>query len=139
MKIYTTSKDINGRTTVGVVLLGDKDQIYLMTGMQLETKDLVAGHAFGIKRALGFVKMNKPLYAVENVEYHHDLNDLENVEKLSKMVENDEFVQRFTNSRNITISQALNNSELDNQMMMIANHQINYYNYFPAKTLEKDR
>ena len=62
MKVYTTVNDYNYSTNVGVVLVGDKDQVYMEDGFKLTTQDKVSAHVYGLKRAISFVKNMKPLY-----------------------------------------------------------------------------
>ena len=68
MKIYTTVSKCFNRSNIGVVLLGEQDQIYLETAIQLAEVDNYKAHAEGIKRALSFVKNMKPLYAKEDAQ-----------------------------------------------------------------------
>ena len=67
MKIYTQVQKNKFNTYVGVVLVGDKDQIYMMNGNQLQTNNELSAHLYGIKRALSFVKFNKPLHANNDI------------------------------------------------------------------------
>ena len=68
MKIYTTVSKCFNRSNIGVVLVGEQEQIYLETAMQLAEVDNYKAHAEGIKRALSFVKNMKPLYAKEDAQ-----------------------------------------------------------------------
>lgn len=68
MKIYTTVSKCFNRSNIGVVLVGEQEQIYLETAMQLAEVDDYKAHAEGIKRALSFVKNMKPLYAKEDAQ-----------------------------------------------------------------------
>jgi len=68
MKIYTfVSKHYND-SDVGVILLGDYNQIYLQKGFKIVNTEESEGHIAGIKRALSFVKNMKPLYAKNDAE-----------------------------------------------------------------------
>ena len=68
MKIYTfVSKHYND-SDIGVVLLGDHNQIYLQKGFKIVNTEESEGHIAGIKRALSFVKNMKPLYAKNDAE-----------------------------------------------------------------------
>lgn len=68
MKIYTTVSKCFNRSNIGVVLLGDHEQMYLETALQVNEVDDYKAHAEGIKRALSFVKNMKPLYAKEDAQ-----------------------------------------------------------------------
>ena len=68
MKIYTFVSKYYNDSNVGVILLGDHNQIYLQKGFKITTAEESEGHIAGIKRALSFVKNMKPLYAKNDAE-----------------------------------------------------------------------
>lgn len=75
MKIYTDVKKFYNRLNVGVVLLGDHDQIYLERAIQVCEEDEFKGHLEGIKGALSFVKNMEPLYAKNDAEAIFECNE----------------------------------------------------------------
>ena len=68
MKIYTFVSKYYNDSNVGVILLGDHNQIYLQKGFKITNTEESEGHIAGIKRALSFVKNMKPLYAKNDAE-----------------------------------------------------------------------
>jgi hypothetical protein len=68
MKIYTFVSTHYNNSDVGVILLGDHNQIYLQKGFKITNTEESEGHIDGIKRALSFVKNMKPLYAKEDAQ-----------------------------------------------------------------------
>lgn len=68
MKIYTFVSTHYNNSDVGVILLGDHNQIYLQKGFKIINTEESEGHIDGIKRALSFVKNMKPLYAKKDAE-----------------------------------------------------------------------
>ena len=68
MKIYTFVSTHHDNSNVGVILLGDHNQIYLQKGFKITNTEESEGHMDGIKRALSFVKNMKPLYAKKDAE-----------------------------------------------------------------------
>lgn len=127
MKIYTQVQKNKFNTYVGVVLVGDKDQIYMMNGCQLQTNDELSAHLYGIKRALSFVKFNKPLHANDNIEYHTSIKD-DNISELKSLIDKDEYIGRFLSEKNIQLNIEKSKTDFDNQMNLIAQHQIKFYN-----------
>lgn len=125
MKIYTQVQKFQSKSNVGIVLVGDKDQIYMMDNIQVNTQDEISSHLYGIKKALSFVKNNKPLYANNDIECHPNIkNEKENefIQKLNK----DEYINQFLVSKNIKAELVNSNTDFDKQMNLIAFHQIQF-------------
>ena len=80
MKIYTDVQNYCGKLMVGTVLVSDQDQIYMMNGNELQTDDVDQAHIYGIKRAMSFVKSNKPLYAKEDITVKFENNETYTIE-----------------------------------------------------------
>ena len=75
MKIYTDINKHFNNTDVGVVLLSDKNDIYLQTAFRISNPEDFEGHIAGIKRALSFVKNMEPLYAKNDAEAIFECNE----------------------------------------------------------------
>lgn len=125
MKIYTQVQKNNSKSNVGIVLVGDKNQVYMMDNIQLNTQDEISSHLYGIKKAISFVKNNKPLYANNDIECHPIINNNKNEEFISRM-NKDEYIQQFLKEKNISISLNKSNTDFDKQMNLIAFHQIQF-------------
>lgn len=140
MKIYTKAKVLNNSSVVGIVLVGDKNQIYMMNGVELQTTDRNSALLYGIKRAISFVKNNKPLYANEDVEIFTLIPNVRksDFDSFNKKLFEDEYIQKFLQEKNISMkyNQKLLN-DFDNQMMLIATHQSNYICYNSFKGYER--
>lgn len=140
MKIYTKAKVLNNSSVVGIVLVGDKNQIYMMNGVELQTTDRNSALLYGIKRAISFVKNNKPLYANEDVEIFASIPSVRksDFDLFNKKLFEDEYIQKFLQEKNISMkyNQELLN-DFDNQMMLIATHQSNYMCYNSFKGYER--
>ena len=140
MKIYTKAKVLNNSSVVGIVLVGDKNQIYMMNGVELQTTDRNSALLYGIKRAISFVKNNKPLYANEDVEIFTSIPNVRksDFDSFNKKLFEDEYIQKFLQEKNISMkyNQKLLN-DFDNQMMLIATHQSNYICYNSFKGYER--
>jgi len=127
MKIYTDVQNYCGKLMVGTVLVSDQNQIYMMKGNELETNDVDQAHIYGIKRAMSFVKCNKPLYANEDVtvytsRFYQKPYDSETFEE---KLNSDEYVQRFLQEKNIGITHNKEEfNDFDKQMLLNAEHQI---------------
>lgn len=140
MKIYTKTKILNNSSSVGVVLVGDKNQIYMMDGVHLQTTDINSAHLYGIKRAISFVKNNKPLYANSDIEIYASIPSVRksDFDIFNNKLHEDKYIKQFLNEKNISISN--NNkivSDFDNQMIMIATQQSNYVCYNNFKGYER--
>ena len=140
MKIYTKAKVLNNSSVVGIVLVGDKNQIYMMNGVELQTTDRNSALLYGIKRAISFVKNNKPLYANEDFEIFASIPSVRksDFDSFNKKLFEDEYIQKFLQEKNISMkyNQKLLN-DFDNQMMLIATHQSNYICYNSFKGYER--
>lgn len=127
MKIYTDVQNYCGKLMVGTVLVSDQNQIYMMKGNELETNDIDQAHIYGIKRAMSFVKYNKPLYANEDVtvytsRFYQKPYDSETFEE---KLNNDEYVQKFLQEKGINITHNKKDfNDFDKQILLNAEHQI---------------
>lgn len=105
MKVYTSVNDYNYSTNVGVILVGDKDQVYFEDGFKLTTQDKVSAHVYGLKRAISFVKNMKPLYCNNGMlQIFHDDVRVNMDKEVMDRIEADEYIRRFVDERNIKIS-----------------------------------
>lgn len=127
MKIYTDVQNYCGKLMVGTVLVSDRDQIYMMNGNELQTDDVDQAHIYGIKRAMSFVKCNKPLYANEDVtvytsKYYQKPYDSDTFEE--KLM-NDEYVNHFLQEKGVSITHNKEEfNDFDKQMLLNAEHQV---------------
>lgn len=131
MNVYTSvsettnSKNLESASLVGVVLTGDKNQIYMQDGFKLTIQDDISAHIYGLKRAISFVKNMKPLYCNNSmIHFALDKVDPELLDKIKTRVDHDEYIQRFLEERNFTIMQAKEFSAFDKEMLMVAGLQI---------------
>ena len=126
MKVYTSVNDYNYSTNVGVILVGDKDQIYFEDGFKLTTQDKVSAHVYGLKRAISFVKNMKPLYCNNGIlQIFHDDVRVNMDKEVMDRIEADEYIRRFVDERNIKISTKNKDlSEFDKEMLLRAGIQI---------------
>nr|DAV04728.1 MAG TPA: hypothetical protein [Caudoviricetes sp.] len=114
MKIYTDGYGNN----IGLVLVNDKNEIYLMEGLQTQTIDKESTHLLAIKRALSFLKNVKPLYANNDIELLNG-NGVSILDKALK----DEYVVRALTAKNIQMVEKQPSTNFDKQMLMIAKQQ----------------
>lgn len=114
MKIYTDGYSNN----IGLVLVNDKNEIYLMEGLQTQTIDKESIHLLAIKRALSFLKNVKPLYANNDIELLNG-NGVSILDKALK----DEYVVRALTAKNIQMVEKQPSTNFDKQMLMIAKQQ----------------
>lgn len=114
MKIYTNGCGNN----IGLVLVNDKNEIYLMEGLQTQTNDKESSHLLAVKRALSFLKNVKPLYANNDIELLND-NGISILDKALK----DEYVMRALTTKNIQMVEKQPSTNFDKQMLMIAKQQ----------------
>ena len=131
MNVYTSvsettnSKNLESASLVGVVLTGDKNQIYMQDGFKLTIQDDISAHVYGLKRAISFVKNMKPLYCNNSmIHFALDKVDPELLDKIKTRIDHDEYIQRFLEERNFTIMQAKEFSAFDKEMLMVAGLQI---------------
>lgn len=124
MKIYTKTNNLN-KKTVGLVLVGDDNQIYMMNAVQLQSNDDNLAHLMGIKRAMSFVRNMKPLHANNDIEIFNSIKE-ENQKLFEKQLKEDKYVQRFLKDKKISLTYNRDKNDFDKQMMMVAQHQINF-------------
>lgn len=122
MKIYTSVNDYNYSTNVGVVLVGDMNQVYFEDGFKLTTQDKVSAHVYGLKRAISFVKNMKPLYCQKNIlEIFHDNVRVDMDKEIMDRIEADEYIRRFVKGKDIKISAKNKDlTDFDKEMLMRA-------------------
>lgn len=139
MKVYTSINDYNYSTNVGVVLVGDKDQIYFKDGFKLTTQDKVSAHVYGLKRAISFVKNVKPLYCNNGIiQIFHDNIKVDLDREVMDRINCDEYIQRFVEERNIKITtQNKDLTSFDKEMLMLAGIEISPRIF--SKGYEKER
>ena len=119
MKIYTDINKHFNNTDVGVVLLSDKNDIYLQTAFRISNPEDFEGHIAGIKRALSFVKNVKPLYAKEDVQCIFNSTERNWVDT---RLATDTYIKQIKNSLNIKVFTEKPTEE-DNYYLMIARQQ----------------
>lgn len=131
MKIYTNVCLSHNRLVVGTVLVSDQDKVYMMCGNQLQTTDKDQAHIQGIRRALCFVKCNKPLYANHDVIIYPMNNSKPyDSEILMEKIENDEYIQQFLKDKDIKLfKNELEYNDFDNNNVMITQHQVIYVDF----------
>jgi hypothetical protein len=122
MKVYTSVNDYNYSTNVGVVLVGDMNQIYFEDGFKLTTQDKVSAHVYGLKRAISFVKNMKPLYCNNGMlQIFHDNVRVDIDKEVMDRIEADEYIRRFVEERNIKITTKNKDlTDFDKEMLMRA-------------------
>lgn len=131
MKIYTDVNKFYNRLNVGIVLLGDHNQIYLEDAIQICEEEEYKGHVIGIERAISFVKNMKPLYAKKDAECIFNSNESNWVQtKINSNI----YLNRFKETTGISID-IKKPSDEDNYYLMIARnkskfkYENNYINF----------
>lgn len=135
MKVYTKVKTHYNHSDVGIVLLSDKNDIYLQEGFKIQNTDNIEAHTYGIKRALSFVKNMKPLYAKNDLEVliPEDVN-----EKLfQSRLKTDSYISYIQENLNIKIIPQQTILENDEYFKMIAGHQLLNMNILLLSTKER--
>lgn len=127
MKIFIYNKEVfmkmKTNTYSSVVLVGDNDQIYHHS-VNKNNDDRFVSTINNIKRALIFVRNNKPLYCNNNIEIFTNVNRHNEIIDLENRIFNDEYIDSFKKTRNQDI----------NLMSKIKNNiDIEYINF--ARTL----
>lgn len=103
MKVYTFVRERKNQiSSVGVVLTGDHDKIYMQKVFEVESNKFEAS-LLGIKRALLFVDNNKPLYCKENAMIYSNLNQYNDNLNLENRIFRDEYIEKFKKKRNQSI------------------------------------
>lgn len=134
MKIYSAVGSKNRHLYVGVVLVGDKDQIYMSSGFKINSQNELSANLFGIKRALSFVKNNKPIYATEDIVVYSTSN-----QSMETKLQSDEYFKRVL-KLNQQIHQNKNDlTEKDNYFLMCAKIELNNTINQPEFKIQKDR
>lgn len=126
MKVYTSVNNYNYSTNVGVVLVGDKDQVYMEDGFKLTIQDKVSAHVYGLKRAISFVKNLNPLYCNNGMlQIFQDNVRVDMDKEVMDRINFDEYIQRFVEQRNIKITtQNKDLTDFDKEMLMRAGIKI---------------
>lgn len=126
MRVYTSVNDYNYSTNVGVILVGDKNQVYMEDGFKLTIQDKVSAHVYGLKRAISFVKNIKPLYCNNGMlQIFQDNVRVDMDREVMDRINSDEYIQRFIEQRNIKITtQNKDLTKFDKEMLMRAGIQI---------------
>lgn len=126
MRVYTAVDDYNHSSNVGVVLVGDKDQIYFKDGFKLTIQDKVSSHVYGLKRAISFVKNMKPLYCNDGMlQIFHDNVRVDMDREIMDRINSDEYIRRFVEERNVKISTKNKDlTKFDKEMLMLAGIEI---------------
>ena len=139
MKVYTSVNDYNYSTNVGVVLVGDKDQVYMEDGFKLTIQDKVSAHVYGLKRAISFVKNVKPLFCNNGMlQIFQDNVRVDMDREVMDRINSDEYIQRFIEQRNIKITtQNKDLTDFDKEMLMRAGIKVAPRNF--NKGYEKER
>lgn len=118
MKLYTKVQTLKTKSLVGVVLVGDKNQIYMTNGFETQTSDEKEASLLGIQRAISFIKNVSPIYANENLEIYGSKNSVNEIK-------NNDYISKFLQMKKIDV--ILNNNfenEFDKQMNIRVNHEI---------------
>ena len=126
MRVYTSVNDYNYSTNVGVVLVGDKEQVYMEDGFKLTIQDKASAHVYGLKRAISFVKNVKPLFCNNGMlQIFQDNIRVDMDREVMDRINSDEYIQRFIEQRNIKITtQNKDLTDFDKEMLMRAGIQI---------------
>lgn len=119
MKVYTSLGKSYNNTHVGVVLLSDRNDIYMTSNMSIQNTEDSEGHIAGIKRALSFVKNMKPLYAKNDLECIFESNEKQWVQS---RLDEDLFINRTKESLGININ-IVEPTEQDQYYLRIAKQQ----------------
>lgn len=122
MKVYTKVKTHYNNSDVGIVLLSDKNDIYLQEGFKIQNTDNIEAHTYGIKRALSFVKNMKPLYAKNDMEILVP-EDIE-LKNFQESIANDEYITMVLKQLDINVVPKENLLPNDDYFKMIAKHQL---------------
>lgn len=122
MKVYTKVKTHYNNSDVGIVLLSDKNDIYLQEGFKIQNTDNIEAHTYGIKRALSFVKNMKPLYAKNDMEILVP-EDIE-LKNFQESIANDEYITMVSKQLDINVVSKENLLPNDDYFKMIAKHQL---------------
>lgn len=72
MKLYLSTKEINKKSIVGLVLLNDEDEIYTKGSFVCKTTIPPSAYILGLKKALLYLKNNKPIKAKTDLEVFTD-------------------------------------------------------------------
>lgn len=72
MKLYLSTKEINKKSIVGLVLLNDEDEIYTKGSFVCKTTIPPSAYILGLKKALLYLKNNKPIKAKKDLEVFTD-------------------------------------------------------------------
>lgn len=144
MKIYTEVQNHYGKLYLGTVLVSDQDQIYMANGNELQTKDIDQAYINGVRRALCFVKCNKPLYANGDITIYTSKHYQKPYDSdvFEEKLMNDEYIQNFVNERGLEITHNKDEfNEFDKQMLLNASNQIRWtqHNQFMRKMTDKVR
>ena len=124
MRVYTSVNDYNYSTNVGVVLVGDKDQVYMEDGFKLTIQDKASAHVYGLKRAISFVKNVKPLFCNKGMlQIFQDNIRVDMDREVMDRINSDEYIQRFIEQRNIKIvsQRAVKNSKINLNSILFHN------------------
>ena len=114
MKLYETTQKRGNTTYIGLVLLGDHNQIYMSTAFSTNREK----HAYlsGIERAVSFIHHNKPIYSTKDIVLYGQKIGLNDPLK-------SEYTERIMpNKRIIPNSEPLN--DLDKQYLHYAEQEV---------------
>ena len=107
MKIFVYSKEVfqnkETNTYSSVILVGDKEQIYHYS-VNKNDDDKFVSTVNNIRRALIFVRNNKPIYCNDNVEIFTNMNEYRENINLENRIFNDEYINMFKKTRNQDIN-----------------------------------
>ena len=120
MKIFVYSKEVfqnkETNTYSSVILVGDKEQIYHYS-VNKNDNDKFVSTVNNIRRALIFVRNNKPIYCNDNVEIFTNMNECRENINLENRIFNDEYINMFKKTRNQDINlmnKIKNNKDIEN-------------------------
>lgn len=128
MKIYTEVKSLNNKSIIGVILLGDSDQTYMASAFKTSIQNETSAHLMGIKRALSFVKANKPLYTNNDITVYTPMESKYFFSKsITDRLDKDEYVQRALKPNQNIKHNRFALTEQDKYHLMCARVQINNF------------
>lgn len=127
MKIFTFTK-INNKTQkyrVGMVLLGDHDEIYHYSCSTINANKFEST-ILTIKRGLLFIDNVKPLYGKDSIEIYSNLSSYEDTLNLDHKINCDEYIQKFKKKRNQSVNISFRKYQTkDEQFMNFAQTLVN--------------
>lgn len=126
MKIYTQVKNFNNKSYIGIELLNDKNQTNYSTAIKTDIKSEKDAYLIGIRRAMSFIKNNKPLYTQDNIiVYIPTKLNIQDFNLLNAKLLTDSYIKNTLKTEQNIIYNNKVLTEEDNYHLMCAGVQIN--------------